>query len=69
MKYETRAVLAAVYRGKEREGLTHTVIVENGKPEKLLCKSVKLDSLADPLAMDTSEPPTCKTCLRKDARF
>lgn len=80
--YETRSVLAGAYatnraRRMGRGGttlpqtlLTHTVTLdERGAAASVLCNRVQLDSMCDPGAHDTSLPPTCPVCLRRDPRF
>ena len=76
--YETRAVLAAAYKGVTplAAGLTHTVMVQdNHGPEvgeRVLCKRVRVEHLADPYALSEAEraaPPTCPACRAKDPRF
>jgi hypothetical protein len=63
--YETRAVLAAAYRRGDRRGrLTHTVLVDDdGREIKVVCGTVKLDSIADVFSTDSTAPPTCPRCL------
>jgi hypothetical protein len=74
MTHQTREVLAAAYPRGRCNGpmLTHTVrVTADGAEVALLCKRVKLDSIADanadPRGLDA--PPTCPTCRRKDPRF
>jgi hypothetical protein len=74
--HQTREVLAAAYTGNRRrlDGplLTHTVRVTTAGVEcAVLCKRVKLDSIADAHADPTglNAPPTCPVCLRRDPRF
>ena len=44
--------------------LTHRVLVDDsGAEEKVVCGTVKLDSIADVYAMDPTLPPTCPKCL------
>ena len=72
MSIETRAVLAGAYRGGRRSlkvTLTHAVEVYAGCYDiRVLCGGVDLDSLADSGSMNTSEPPTCPRCAKKDPR-
>jgi len=71
-RYETRAVAAAAYpQGHWKDDhpvfLTHTADTETKQP---LCKRVRYDSLLDDsYAQAPEEPPTCKTCLRRDPRY
>lgn len=66
MKIETREVLADAYLGGSRRTmLSHAVEVdEAGKEIRVLCDRVKLDSLADHYAQDTTRLPTCGACRR-----
>ena len=70
MHYETRFVLAGAYK-KSSPGtfLSHTVATDDVGRERVLCKRVKLESLADPEAGDSTSRPTCQTCARWDGRF
>ena len=65
--YYTRAVYASAYpRGHRSSTLTHTA-GDDGLP---LCGKVLASSLInDPCAQDPTEPPTCKTCAKRDPRF
>lgn len=65
-RYETWAVLAGAYKGKdieERGLLTHTVDTEAGKS---LCR-VKFDNLTDVGEADSE--PTCPICRKRDPRL
>jgi hypothetical protein len=72
---ETRGVLAGAYRGHNRVGemLTHSIVVQRPSGgEKVLCRRVRVEHLADPYAFTPDElaaPPTCGECLRRDPRF
>ncbi len=66
---ETRAVLAAAYKGKALEArplLTHAY---NVSEDRTLCRGVKSDSISDSEAMDVTAKPTCAKCLARDPRF
>lgn len=72
MRYTTRAVLAAAYKGrkptageKRTATLTHT---HDAKLGGTLCLSVLNSSLADECATDPHAEPTCPSCRRKDPR-
>lgn|GEM_PF-1951987 len=79
--YETRAVLAAAFRGTRgvpsgwrpppaSSLLTHTVELDgNGNYRRVLCMRVKLENIADPCSGDIYQRPTCPTCARRDPRF
>ncbi len=79
--YETREVLAGAYSERSPKSfLTHTVEVTpdrtGGAPERgvggdirVLCRRVKLESMADPYAGSTERKPTCPVCLARDPRF
>lgn len=73
MKYETRAVLAAAYKGLQHPLLTmhtHTIKFEHYDADgRVLCSRVKLSHLGDDPAANKTAPPTCPTCLRRDPRF
>jgi hypothetical protein len=75
MNIETRVLLGAVYRGLRSRTyphrmLSHAVEVDDdGVEVRVLCGRVQLESLADPLAGDTAERPTCQACLRRDRRY
>ena len=66
--YETRAVLAGAYVSAMTM-LTHAVTVDaDGRDASVLCKRVKLDSLADAYALTTEgrqAEPTCQVCATK----
>lgn len=70
--YQTRAVLAAAYRGKRRDlGATHTHVIEidaAGKETRALCGRVNIDNVADEMAQKTDAPASCDTCFRRDPR-
>lgn len=72
MRYQTRAVLAGAYRGRDRDGsprdrhlLTHVLNTDTGL---VLCRGVYSKSLADEEADDVAATPTCTVCARKDPR-
>lgn len=66
---ETRAVLAAAYRGRMNTTLTHSVEIDRkGHELRVLCGRVLLDHLADAHALSLEKRqgrPTCKSCLRR----
>ena len=67
MRFQTWAVLAGAYKGRDVEArslLTHSVEV-SGEP-KALCR-VNSESLTDDGRGDTL--PTCPTCRNRDPRF
>lgn len=69
-RYETRAVLAAAYVDLDGRCLTHSVVVdEKGQEQKVLCRKVRIESIADVGAMDPETRPTCSTCARIDPRW
>lgn len=68
MAVKTFAVLAGSKRGN-LPLLTHVAeINKNDEPIRLLCKRVKLESLADIDADDPNEPATCPVCSKLDPR-
>lgn len=43
--------------------LSHAVEIDaDGEPVRVLCHRVRLDSLADHFAQDTTQAPTCPYC-------
>lgn len=69
--FETRAVLAGAYKGKrlsERQLLTHTVRLDDGRFAAVLCGTVDLDSMAECEEDDIEAEPTCPRCAKKDPR-
>lgn len=67
IRLESREVLAAAlpaHRLNASQYLRHAVEVDRETGElRLLCKSVKTESLADANAGDRNNPPTCKRCI------
>lgn len=66
---ETRAILAAAYKGKsvsDRVLRTHVALVlDDGTVSRTLCNRVDRDSLADAGATNTDPKlATCPTCTR-----
>jgi len=73
MAFKTFPLAGAAYGSngqllnEEKACLTHSYDPET---QTVCCGRVNPDSvLEDEKAIDTSEPPTCKTCFRKDPRF
>lgn len=67
-RFETRAVLAGRYV-KLDKCLTHVVeLDESGDEARVLCRKVKLDSICDAYADDTTAPATCTVCAKRDPR-
>lgn len=63
MTYETRAVLGAAYKHDRTAYLTHLVELNaEGEEIRVMCNRVKLEHLADPLAIPTGSMPTCHKC-------
>ena len=67
VSYETRAVLAGAYLpGNRRSTLTHAVEVDDeGRVLRVMCRVVKLESLADRCAHDPGATPTCERCAKR----
>ena len=64
---QTRGVLAGAYRASDPKSfLTHAVIVDaEGRELAVVCKRVKLDSIADEYALpevERNERPSCTYC-------
>lgn len=73
MTYKTVQVLGGAYRGGRAslaKMLTHTGVGDGNfdEPDAILCKRIP-PSHATAWAGDSSEPPTCPVCLRRDPRF
>ncbi len=70
---ETREVLAWAYlrtRKKWQRLLTHAVLMEDGRAVRVLCRRVRLDSIAGSNAgNDVNAEPTCTTCRRRKGRM
>lgn len=68
---QTRGVLAGAYADRDLSStLTHSLILDDkGRDVGVLCKRVKLDSLADEMSEPTGRKPTCPVCLARDPRF
>jgi hypothetical protein len=69
--YETRAVLAAAYRGKDISGrslLTHAVGIDAAGHEfpKTLCRKILSERTTEPM---TPGAPTCPVCAARLARL
>ena len=70
MNIETREVLADAYKGAPKEMLSHSCEVStNGAVKRVLCATVRPDSMADRYAQDTEIAPTCPRCAAIMRRF
>ena len=72
MSIESREVLEVAYMLARARGtmLRHGVIVNRDRQAvEVLCRRVKLDSLADRNAGNPSDSVTCKYCLRKISKL